>query len=200
MKKTVDIEKQFNALMLKNQEAIEEAKKEQEVWAKKIEDANQAATEAQNAVDLVAYDKAKSDLFVATNSKELYEKRLDKLVNEPLVSYDDYFKFKKELQDIEDSNQLSINQEAFQYIKKLQALAKKSRASIETTNNLLHQLQYGLGKNKDQYKRTKTGAVISFNDLEYKYNTPNVFSFYHHTMEGSALVNAMKQEENENEC
>lgn len=35
MKKTVDIEKQFNALMLKNQEAIEEAKKEQEVWAKK---------------------------------------------------------------------------------------------------------------------------------------------------------------------
>ncbi|HHK0182662.1 TPA: ATPase, partial [Streptococcus pyogenes] len=84
MKKTVDIEKQFNALMLKNQEAIEEAKKEQEVWAKKIEDANQAATEAQNAVDLVAYNKAKSDLFVATNSKELYEKRLDKLVNEPL--------------------------------------------------------------------------------------------------------------------
>ncbi|HGH8624640.1 TPA: ATPase [Streptococcus pyogenes] len=178
---------------------IEEAKKEQEVWAKKIEDANQAATEAQNAVDLVAYDKAKSDLFVATNSKELYEKRLDKLVNEPLVSYDDYFKFKKELQDIEDSNQLSINQEAFQYIKKLQALAEKSRASIETTNSLLHQLQYGLGKNKDQYKRTKTGAVISFNDLEYKYNTPNVFSFYHHTMEGSALVNAMKQGENENE-
>lgn len=65
---------------------IEKFKNNKEKAGKSLKIANEELITAEETADLVAYDKAKGDIWTSQHAIELYQKQLDKLQNTPLVS------------------------------------------------------------------------------------------------------------------
>ena len=80
-----------------NAKLIKKRQEELEAIGPTIEKAKQDIVEAKKKVDAEAYNKAKTELWTAGNTKELLEEELEKLQNNPLVSKKEYHKLAKEI-------------------------------------------------------------------------------------------------------
>lgn len=194
MKTTAEIEKYFHTLVAKNAEEIEMVKGSLQKANEEVKKCMEKLLQAEKGDDVFAYDKAKTALSLSKNSQEFYQKRLEKLETTPLVEYDEYFKLQETLQTIEDTNQMKINKEAYKHIGKIKRLSEKSLNSLNKADKLFNMLQYEIGKDVDEYKRTKTGAYIHLGEISYNQALPTVKSFYDFTIKDSFLVNTMEKE------
>ena len=142
--------------------------------------ANEELITAEETADLVAYDKAKGDIWTSQLAIELYQKQLDKLQNTPLVSKEEYNQLVSDIEKVADKLQDELNIKGAKLMAELKSLADESNAVYHKADELLHIAQYDVYKDADclvasngtritravEYKRADTvRSVYSFKYL-----------------------------------
>lgn len=159
---------------------IEKFKNNKEKAERTLKIANEELIKAEETADLVAYDKAKGDIWTSQHAIELYQKQLDKLESTPLVTKDDYNQLVSDIEKAADKLQDELNIKGAKLMAELKALADESNAVYHKADELLSIAQYDVYKDADclvasngtritravEYKRADTvRSVYSFKYL-----------------------------------
>ncbi|WP_332373274.1 hypothetical protein [Lactococcus cremoris] len=159
---------------------IEKFKNNKEKAERALKIANDELIKAEETADLVAYDKAKGDIWTSQHAIELYQKQLDKLESTPLVTKDDYNQLVSDIEKAADKLQDELNIKGAKLMAELKALADESNAVYHKADELLRIAQYDVYKDADclvasngtritravEYKRADTvRSVYSFKYL-----------------------------------
>ncbi|QSD61958.1 hypothetical protein LL1196_0295 [Lactococcus cremoris] len=159
---------------------IEKFKNNKEKAERALKIANEELIKAEETADLVAYDKAKGDIWTSQHAIELYKKQLDKLESTPLVTKDDYNQLVSDIEKAADKLQDELNIKGAKLMAELKALADESNAVYHKADELLRIAQYDVYKDADclvasngtritravEYKRADTvRSVYSFKYL-----------------------------------
>ena len=159
---------------------IEKFKNNKEKAERALKIANEELIKAEETADLVAYDKAKGDIWTSQHAIELYQKQLDKLESTPLVTKDDYNQLVTDIEKAADTLQDELNIKGAKLMAELKALADESNAVYHKADELLRIAQYDVYKDADclvasngtritravEYKRADTvRSVYSFKYL-----------------------------------
>lgn len=159
---------------------IEKFKNNKEKAERALKIANEELIKAEETADLVAYDKAKGDIWTSQHAIELYQKQLDKLQNTPLVSKEEYNQLVSDIEKAADKLQDELNIKGAKLMAELKSLADESNAVYHKADELLHIAQYDVYKDADclvasngtritravEYKRADTvRSVYSFKYL-----------------------------------
>ncbi|MDU7038255.1 MAG: hypothetical protein E6346_02565 [Lactococcus lactis] len=159
---------------------IEKFKNNKEKAERTLKIANEELIKAEETADLVAYDKAKGDIWTSQHAIELYQKQLDKLESTPLVTKDDYNQLVSDIEKAADKLQDELNIKGAKLMAELKALADESNAAYHKADELLSIAQYDVYKDADclvasngtritravEYKRADTvRSVYSFKYL-----------------------------------
>jgi len=159
---------------------IEKFKNNKEKAERALKIANDELIKAEEIADLVAYDKAKGDIWTSQHAIELYQKQLDKLESTPLVTKDDYNQLVSDIEKAADTLQDELNIKGAKLMAELKALADESNAVYHKADELLRIAQYDVYKDADclvasngtritravEYKRADTvRSVYSFKYL-----------------------------------
>ena len=159
---------------------IEKFKNNKEKAERALKIANDELIKAEETADLVAYDKAKGDIWTSQHAIELYQKQLDKLESTPLVTKDDYNQLVSDIEKAADKLQDELNIKGAKLMAELKALADESNAVYHKADELLSIAQYDVYKDADclvasngtritravEYKRADTvRSVYSFKYL-----------------------------------
>ena len=159
---------------------IEKFKNNKEKAERTLKIANEELIKAEETADLVAYDKAKGDIWTTQHAIELYQKQLDKLESTPLVTKDDYNQLVSDIEKAADKLQDELNIKGAKLMAELKALADESNAVYHKADELLRIAQYDVYKDADclvasngtritravEYKRADTvRSVYSFKYL-----------------------------------
>ena len=159
---------------------IEKFKNNKEKAERALKIANEELIKAEETADLVAYDKAKGDIWTSQHAIELYQKQLDKLESTPLVTKDDYNQLVSDIEKAADKLQDELNIKGAKLMAELKALADESNAVYHKADELLRIAQYDVYKDADclvasngtritravEYKRADTvRSVYSFKYL-----------------------------------
>ena len=159
---------------------IEKFKNNKEKAERALKIANDELIKAEEIADLVAYDKAKGDIWTSQHAIELYQKQLDKLESTPLVTKDDYNQLVSDIEKAADKLQDELNIKGAKLMAELKALADESNAVYHKADELLRIAQYDVYKDADclvasngtritravEYKRADTvRSVYSFKYL-----------------------------------
>lgn len=159
---------------------IEKFKNNKEKAERTLKIANEELIKAEETADLVAYDKAKGDIWTSQHAIELYQKQLDKLESTPLVTKDDYNQLVSDIEKAADKLQDELNIKGAKLMAELKALADESNAVYHKADELLRIAQYDVYKDADclvasngtritravEYKRADTvRSVYSFKYL-----------------------------------
>lgn len=161
MKEFNELEKYLSGIASDSSKKIEECKTNIQNADAAIEKANTSLTEAKEKVDYAAYSKAQENIRAANYAKELYSSQIDKLINAPLISEEEY---KSLIMDIAQAANMAhdeLNNEASKLVDKVKLLSDQSEAVNERTNNLLGLLQYGVYKDADK-RVLANGNTMSF--------------------------------------
>lgn len=163
-----------------NLSEIEKFKNNKEKAERTLKIANEELIKAEETADLVAYDKAKGDIWTSQHAIELYQKQLDKLESTPLVTKDDYNQLVSDIEKAADKLQDELNIKGAKLMAELKALADESNAVYHKADELLRIAQYDVYKDADclvasngtritravEYKRADTvRSVYSFKYL-----------------------------------
>ena len=163
-----------------NLSEIEKFKNNKEKAERALKIANEELITAEETADLVAYDKAKGDIWTSQHAIELYQKQLDKLESTPLVTKDDYNQLVSDIEKAADKLQDELNIKGAKLMAELKALADESNAAYHKADELLSIAQYDVYKDADclvasngtrvtravEYKRADTvRSVYSFKYL-----------------------------------
>lgn len=163
-----------------NLSEIEKFKNNKEKAERALKIANEELITAEETADLVAYDKAKGDIWTSQHAIELYQKQLDKLESTPLVTKDDYNQLVSDIEKAADKLQDELNIKGAKLMAELKALADESNAVYHKADELLRIAQYDVYKDADclvasngtritravEYKRADTvRSVYSFKYL-----------------------------------
>ncbi|UXV63757.2 hypothetical protein LLUC047_02155 [Lactococcus cremoris] len=163
-----------------NLSEIEKFKNNKEKAERALKIANDELIKAEETADLVAYDKAKGDIWTSQHAIELYQKQLDKLESTPLVTKDDYNQLVSDIEKAADKLQDELNIKGAKLMAELKALADESNAVYHKADELLRIAQYDVYKDADclvasngtritravEYKRADTvRSVYSFKYL-----------------------------------
>lgn len=157
----------------KDKELIEIKKRITETEAK-IKRCEITKDEAEEKLDGDAYAKAKQELLALNTSKEMYERRFEKLDEIPLVSRKEYDEIIKDVKKLADKANDEIKEKAKTLLPKFKELSIETININERTQKLLNLIEHGLGNDNDEFKRTPDGAILSdrWNGLSYKYHRP----------------------------
>ena len=139
--------------------------------------ANEKLTTAEETTDLVAYNKAKEDIWTSRHALELYQKQLDKLDITPLVSKDEYNQMVSDIEKAADKLQDELNIKGAKLMAELKSLADESNAVYHKADELLSVAQYDVYKDADCLV-VSNGTRIT-RAVEYKRNNSvrNVYNF-----------------------
>ncbi|EQC93933.1 hypothetical protein LLUC047_11150 [Lactococcus cremoris] len=163
-----------------NLSEIEKFKNNKEKAERALKIANDELIKAEETADLVAYDKAKGDIWTSQHAIELYQKQLDKLESTPLVTKDDYNQLVSDIEKAADKLQDELNIKGAKLMAELKSLADESNAVYHKADELLRIAQYDVYKDADclvasngtritravEYKRADTvRSVYSFKYL-----------------------------------
>lgn len=163
-----------------NLSEIEKFKNNKEKAERALKIVNDELIKAEEIADLVAYDKAKGDIWTSQHAIELYQKQLDKLESTPLVTKDDYNQLVSDIEKAADKLQDELNIKGAKLMAELKALADESNAVYHKADELLRIAQYDVYKDADclvasngtritravEYKRADTvRSVYSFKYL-----------------------------------
>lgn len=156
---------------------IEKFKNNKEKAERALKIANEELIKAEETADLVAYDKAKGDIWTSQHAIELYQKQLDKLQNTPLVSKEEYNQLVSDIEKAADKLQDELNIKGAKLMAELKSLADESNAVYHKADELLHIAQYDVYKDADCLVASNGTRITRA--VEYKRNNSvrNVYNF-----------------------
>ena len=168
------IETYINDKLEKKNKELIEIKRHLKETESKIETYEKARDEAEERLDANAYAEAKKQLNALNTSKEMYEKRLNKISGMALVSREEYDTLVDKVKLIADKSNDEINIKAEKLLPEFEKLAKESIDIYDKANSLLHHIEKDLGNDSEDFKKSASGAILSdrFNGLNYKYKRP----------------------------
>ncbi|MGM7415354.1 hypothetical protein [Lactococcus lactis] len=156
---------------------IEKFKNNKEKAERALKIANEELITAEETADLVAYDKAKGNISTSQHAIELYQKRLDKLQNTPLVSKEEYNQLVSDIEKTADKLQDELNIKGAKLMAELKALADESNSVYHKADELLRIAQYDVYKDADCLVASNGTRITRA--VEYKRNNSvrNVYNF-----------------------
>lgn len=165
-------------------EEIEEIKKKLEEIGANILIYKEKMDEAENELNADEYSEANKELEKQNILKEMYQKRLNRLENTPIIDRTEYDAMISKVEAVADK----INEELINEARKLlpqqfKPLADKAIEVDNLANEILLMIEKELGNNYEGYKMTAGGGMDSsrMNGLRYNYHRP--FNFVYSNIE-----------------
>ena len=154
---------------------IEEIKKKLEEIGADILIYKEKMDKAENELNADEYSEAKKELEKQNILKEMYQKRLNRLENTPIIDRTEYDAMISKVEAVSDK----INEELIDEARKLlpqqfKPLADKAIEVGNLANEILLMIEKELGNNYEGYKMTAGGGMDSsrMNGLRYSYHRP----------------------------
>ena len=173
-----EINAHLDKLIAEDIKVITNAENELQKVKKKKKKAKDQMASAEESMNEKEYIKAKSDLATATNAKEMYEKRVEKVSNVPLVTVDEYKTMINQLQTLEDERQEEYKAKVKKLMHQIEEVCSEARESINETNKVMDKLTYDVLKTTglSEYQRQLHGVYHNWNrnnepEIGYLYNT-----------------------------
>lgn len=157
-------------------EILSNRKKEVDARAALVDETLKKAQEAENRTgealadgDAKKYAAAKQELAEALNEKELHEKRLQMLQNEPLTTEEEYFSYVDAVMQEAAADMEQAKEKAVAIIDQLKPVLSESQAAVRRVNGFLHEWQYTVYKQADKQNMTsKKGYIPIGGDKVFK--------------------------------
>ena len=156
-----NIETKVNEIIKENEVAIQSTREEFEKTMQNVAVAQAKLLQAQKEINAQKYAEAKTELWIAKQTQEFYEKRLEELSNDPIISYDEYHEIISEVQKQADQEQKRYYELACEKIKEIIELGDIALEKAKKTDSLLKEIEKNLSKDNEEYKKSKTGAYLS---------------------------------------
>ena len=172
-----EINAHLDKLIAEDIKVITNAENELQKVNERIQKAKDQMASAEESMNEKEYIKAKSDLATATNAKEMYEKRVEKVSNVPLVTVDEYKTMINQLQTLEDEQQEEYKAKVKKLMHQIEEVCSEARESINETNKVMDKLTYDVLKTTglSEYQRQLHGVYHNWNrnnepEIGYLYN------------------------------
>ncbi|EME5972367.1 hypothetical protein HQ702_07875 [Enterococcus faecium] len=162
-----------------------------------IQKANEELIVAETEVDVERYNKAKDTIWAANHAKELYQKQLDKLKCEPLISKSEYNKLLTQITQAANTIHEEQNERAAVLISELRNISKESVQTQDQANKLMHQLQREIYKEPKGKIPNGDGTTTWSSDKEYN-KVDTVHNFYQSKIYGTSLSKMAGEEPQSN--
>ena len=173
-----EINAHLDKLIAEDIKVITNAENELQKVNERIQKAKDQMASAEESMNEKEYIKAKSDLATATNAKEMYEKRVEKVSNVPLVTVDEYKTMINQLQTLEDERQEEYKAKVKKLMHQIEEVCSEARESINETNKVMDKLTYDVLKTTglSEYQRQLHGVYHNWNrnnepEIGYLYNS-----------------------------
>ena len=161
------IETKVTKLIEQNQKDITEAEEELTKTGQVILEAQAELLQAQREINAQKYTEAKTKLWTAEQTKELYEKQLEKLSDHPVISYEEYHEIISEITKLANKEQEDYYEQACEKLKEVVAIANIALEKANKADQLLKKIEGQLTKNSESYKKDKTGAYLFYSGVGY---------------------------------
>lgn len=174
MKTLKEINAHLDKLIAEDNKVVTNAENELQKVNDRIQNAKDRIASAEESMNEKEYVKAKSDLATATNAKEMYIKRVDKVSNKPLITVDEYKMLNSKLQALEDERQEEYKAKVRKLMHQIEEVCAEAMESINETNGVMEKLandvlkQSGFNQNKKElfgvysHWDRKNGGVIGY--------------------------------------
>lgn len=183
------IETKINKLIEQNQKEIIQAEDELTKTEQVILEAQAELLQAQREINSQKYTEAKTKLWTAEQTKELYEKQLEKLSNQPVISYEEYHEIISEITKLANKEQEDCYTKACEKLKEVVAIANIALEKANKADQLLKKIESQLTKNSESYKKTKTGAYLFYSGVYYNPQR----AFYKHKEQLERIIENWKK-------
>ena len=176
MKTLKEINEHLDKLIAEDNKVITNAEIELQKVNERIQNAKDRMVSAEESMNEKEYVKAKSDLATAKNAKEMYEKRVEKVSNVPLVTVDEYKTMINQLQALEDERQEEYKAKVKKLMHQIEEVCSEARESVNETNKVMDKLTYDVLKTTglNEYQSQLHGVYHNWN----RNNEPVIGSFY----------------------
>ncbi|WP_373094498.1 hypothetical protein [Streptococcus oralis] len=161
------IETKVTKLIEQNQKDITEAEEELIKTGQVILEAQAELLQAQREINAQKYTEAKTKLWTAEQTKELYEKQLETISNQPVISYEEYHEIIGDITKLANKEQEDCYTQACEKLKEVVAIANIAVEKANKTDQLLKKIEGQLTKNSESYKKNKTGAYLFYSGIGY---------------------------------
>lgn len=140
MKTFEEIEAKLSTLKAEKVSEVEKYQGNIESAERTLKIANEHLETAEETADLEAYDKAKGDIWTARHAIEMYQSKIDKIENAPLLNNAERDEVQKEVLLIADRNRAEQFQEAKLLLDKIKTLSDNSIKLQSDTNDILENI------------------------------------------------------------
>ncbi len=179
MKTLNEFDKHFKELIAKDAKVKSEVEQQIETTNAKIEDANQRLQVAEDKGNAQEYIDIKKEIEVLNLTNEMNYRKLDKVINKPLIEKDEFFPTLDQLESVADAEQDKLMNKAKELLLELKKLADKSIELGIKTDGLYKVLCHDIVKEDESYKHDKSGAMRWFDFPIYsRTNKHFVYSYY----------------------
>ena len=161
------IETKVTKLLEQNQKDITEAEEELTKTGQVILEAQAELLQAQREINAQKYTEAKTKLWTAEQTKELYEKQLETISNQPVISYEEYHEIIDDITKLANKEQEDCYTQACEKLKEVVAIANTALEKANKADQLLKKIEGQLTKNSESYKKNKTGAYLFYSGVGY---------------------------------
>ena len=161
------IETKVTKLIEQNQKDITETEEELTKTREVILEAQAELQQAQKEINAQKYTEAKTKLWTAEQTKELYEKQLDTISNQPVISYEEYHEIIDDITKLANKEQEDCYTQACEKLKEVVAIANIALEKANKADQLLKKIEGQLTKNSESYKKNKTGAYLFYSGISY---------------------------------
>lgn len=161
------IETKVTKLIEQNQKDITEAEEELTKTGQVILEARAELLQAQREINAQKYTEAKTKLWTAEQTKELYEKQLETISNQPVISYEEYHEIIGDITKLANKGQEDCYTQACEKLKEVVAIANIALEKANKADQLLKKIEGQLTKNSESYKKNKTGAYLFYSGVGY---------------------------------
>lgn len=161
------IETKIDKLIEQNQKEIIQAEAELTKTEQVILEAQVELLQAQREINAQKYTEAKTKLWTAEQTKELYEKQLETLSNQPVISYEEYHENISEIIKLANKEQEAYYAQACEKMKEVMAIGDIALEKANKADQLLKKIENQLTKNSESYKKNETGAYLFYSGVSY---------------------------------
>lgn len=169
MKTLNEIEELLSEKIITNNKEIQEYSDKITEAETQILRANEDLLTAEKEIKVEDYNKAKNDIWAATNAKELYSKEKEKLAQTPLISKNEYNQLLNEIINSADQEHEEQNKRAVALVAELKSIAEKSAYTNKQANQLMNTLQRKVYKEPQGMIPTPNGGKTLSRDKTYNY-------------------------------
>lgn len=179
MKTLNEFDKYFKDLLTKDAVVKAEVEKNIAEVNGKLEEANKRLSVAEDNGDYQEYINIKKEIEGLNIFNEMNNKKLDKVINKPLLERADFLTTLKELEEAADAEQDKLKEKAYELLLELKKVADKSSDLALKTDDLCKVLCLDIIKGEESYKYDSNGAMRFFYWPDYpRVNKTFVYSFY----------------------